>query len=88
MRYRFAPGIRRRNLNVAQRLIRTYALPVSEYNATLKCRDCEIFIGAGHEDEFPIPAPDGPGILCRSCLVTWQRRNRAQTHERVNWTSS
>ena len=45
---------------MAQRLIRTYALPVSEYNATIKCRDCEIFIGAGHEDEFPISAPDGP----------------------------
>jgi hypothetical protein len=88
MRYCFAPGIRGRNLKVAQRLIRTYALPVSEYNATIKCRDCEIFIGAGHEDEFPIPAPDGPGVLCRSCLIAWQRRQRGEMYEPVNWSNA
>jgi hypothetical protein len=73
---------------VAQRLIRTYALPVSEYKATIKCRDCEIFIGAGHEDEFPIPAPDGSGVLCRSCLSSWQRRQRGQVYEPVNWSKA
>jgi hypothetical protein len=73
---------------VAQRLIRTYALPVSEYNATIKCRECEIFIGSGHEDELPIPAPDGSGVLCHSCLVSWQRRQRGQMYEPVNWSNA
>ncbi|MFN0072323.1 MAG: hypothetical protein ACKVVP_12640 [Chloroflexota bacterium] len=72
---------------MSQRFIRTFALPVSEYNATTKCRDCEIFIGTGHEDEYPIAAPDGDGVLCQSCLTALRRRNRAGTYEQVNWTS-
>jgi hypothetical protein len=67
------------------RLIRTWALPVSEFNATLKCRECEVFIGTGHEDQAPIPAPEGTGYFCRSCLESWNRRQRVGRYVRVDW---
>jgi hypothetical protein len=57
-------------------MLRNYPLEVSEYNATIKCRECEIFIGTGHFDAVPIPAPDGAGHLCRACLRAEQRRRR------------
>ena len=55
---------------------RNYALEVSEYRATLKCRECEVFIGIGHHDAVPIPSPDGDGVLCRACHRTVLRRLR------------
>ncbi len=70
---------------MAERLIRNYALPISEFNATLKCRECEVFIGTGHEDAEPIPAPDGVGFYCRSCLASWNRRNRSTPFMSVQW---
>jgi hypothetical protein len=57
-------------------MLRNYPLTVSEYNATLKCRDCEVFIGTGHHDAIPIPASDGYGYFCRACYQSDQRRRR------------
>ena len=56
-------------------LMRNAALEVSEYNATLKCQECEIFIGIGHFDAEPIPAPEG-GLVCRACYRALLRRQR------------
>jgi hypothetical protein len=68
-------------------MLRNYALEVSEFNATTKCRDCEIFIGTGHSDAIPIPAPDGPGYLCRACHQAELRRQRPGWRA-VNWAMS
>ncbi len=57
-------------------MTRNCPLAVSEFNATTKCRDCEIFIGTGHNDAIPILAPDGLGYLCRACHQTELRRRR------------
>ena len=57
-------------------MLRNYPLAVSEYNATIKCRECEIFIGTGHNDAVPIPALEGGGFLCRACLQAELRRRR------------
>lgn len=57
-------------------LMRNAALEVSEYNATLKCRECEVFIGVGHFDAKPQRSPDGHGYLCRACFGTVIRRLR------------
>jgi hypothetical protein len=56
--------------------MRNYPLEVSEYNATIKCRECEVFIGTGHYDAVPMAAPDGPGSLCRACFKAALRRAR------------
>lgn len=58
-------------------LMRSFALDVSEYKATLKCRECEVFIGIGHYDAQPLAAPDGEGSLCRACYGTMLRRLRS-----------
>lgn len=57
-------------------ITRNYPLEVSEYNATLKCHECEIFIGTGHNDAAPLRAPDGRGFVCRSCFQAELRRLR------------
>jgi len=57
-------------------MTRNYALEVSEHNATAKCRECEVFIGTGHYDAIPIPAPDGSGLFCRACYGAELRRRR------------
>ena len=68
-------------------MLRNYALEVSEFNATIKCRDCEIFIGTGHSDAIPIPAQNGPGYLCRACHQAELRRQRPGWRA-VNWAMS
>jgi hypothetical protein len=62
---------------MAERLVRNHPLMVSQYQATVKCRDCEIFIGVGHEDNVPLPAPDGLGYMCRPCWQSFRRRTRS-----------
>jgi hypothetical protein len=56
--------------------IRNYPLEVSEFKATTKCRECEVFIGTGHSDAIPIRAPDGVGCYCRACYKAELRRQR------------
>jgi hypothetical protein len=56
--------------------MRNIPLDISEFKATTKCRECEIFIGTGHFDAIPIPAPDGGGCLCRACYQAELRRQR------------
>lgn len=65
-------------------MTRNYPLTVSEYNATLKCRECEIFIGIGHVDAIPLKSPDGDGHLCRACYQSETRRMRPGWR-RVGW---
>ena len=65
-------------------LTRNYPLAVSEYNATIKCRECEIFIGIGHVDAIPLSAPDDDGYLCRSCYQSEIRRIQPGWR-RVTW---
>ena len=64
-------------------MLRNYPLTVSEYNATMKCRECDIFIGTGHFDATPLPAPNGRGHLCRACWQSEQRRLRGGWREVV-----
>jgi hypothetical protein len=68
-------------------MTRNYPLLVSEYEATLKCRECEIFIGIGHVDAIPLEAPDGDGYLCRACHQTETRRLRPGWR-RVAWSDA
>ena len=70
---------------MAERLIRNHPLMVSQFRATIKCRDCEIFIGAGHEDRVPLPAPDGMGYMCCSCWQSHRRRTRLTSHVPTSW---
>jgi hypothetical protein len=65
-------------------MLRNFPLAVSEYNATLKCRECEVFIGIGHFDAQPLRAPDQRGHVCRACYGTLQRRQRPGWRE-VRW---
>jgi len=62
---------------MAERRFRTHPLMVSHFQATVKCRECAIFIGAGHEEQVPLPSPDGLGYLCRSCWQAVRRRGRS-----------
>ena len=73
---------------MAERLIRNHPLMVSQFRATIKCRECEIFIGVGHEDRVPLPAPDGMGYMCRACWQSHRRRNRATSHLPTSWAST
>jgi hypothetical protein len=57
-------------------VLRNYPLEVSEYNATLKCRECEVFIGTGHSDALPMRSPDGYDALCRACYQAALRKRR------------
>ena len=57
-------------------MMRNVPLEVSQFNATTKCRDCEIFIGTGHYDATPIPAQDSLGYVCRACHLAELRRRR------------
>ena len=47
---------------------------VSEYGATIRCRDCRVFIGEGHIDKVPIAAGQGRGYLCAACFRAELRR--------------
>jgi len=62
---------------MAERLIRAHPRLVSHFHATLRCRECEIFIGTGHVERVPLPAPDGTGYLCRSCWRSDRRRRQS-----------
>lgn len=73
---------------MTDRLVRNHPLMVSQYQATIKCRDCEIFIGAGHEDRVPLPSPDGIGYLCRPCWRSFRRRTRASTYVNTSWVAT
>jgi hypothetical protein len=70
------------------RIVRTEPQKVSFANATLKCRECEIFIGAGHTDSVPMVAPDGRGPLCHACWNSWQRRHRQSRFMPTRWSLS
>jgi len=72
-------------LSMAERLIRNHPQMVSLYQATVKCRECEIFIGNGHEDRVPLPSPDGLGYLCRSCWQSFRRRMRSSAYLPTRW---
>jgi hypothetical protein len=65
-------------------MLRNFPLATSEYNATLKCRECEVFIGVGHFDAQPLLAPDGSGQVCRACYRALLRRRRPGWQE-VHW---
>lgn len=67
--------------------VRNHPLLVSQFQATIKCRDCEIFIGPGHEDTVPLPTPDGMGYLCRPCWQSYRRRTRSTDHVPTHWVS-
>jgi len=73
---------------MAERLIRNHPLMVSQFQATVKCRDCEIFMGSGHEDAVPLPAPDGLGYLCRACWQSLRRRTRGSDYVATRWAAS
>ena len=73
---------------MAERVVRNHPLVVSHFKATIKCRDCEIFIGPGHADGVPLPAPDGVGYVCRSCWQSFQRRARASDYSPTRWAPS
>lgn len=73
---------------MAERLVRNHSLVVSQFKATIKCRDCEIFIGLGHEDGVPLPAPDGVGYMCRACWQSFRRRTRVGEHTPTRWAPS
>jgi hypothetical protein len=47
---------------------------ISEHGATIKCRECRVFIGQGHIDEVPISAGEGRGYLCGACFRAELRR--------------
>lgn len=70
---------------MAERLIRNHPQMVSQFQATVKCRECEIFIGSGHEERVPLPSPDGLGYLCRSCWQSMRRRSRASSYLPTRW---
>jgi hypothetical protein len=72
---------------MAERLIRNHPLMVSQFQATIKCRDCEVFIGRGHEDTVPLPAPDGVGYMCRACWQSHRRRTRATDYVATRWAA-
>jgi Zn finger protein HypA/HybF involved in hydrogenase expression len=57
-------------------MTRNTPLQISEFNATIKCRDCEIFIGPGHFDAVPVQALDQDGYLCGACHQAEERRRR------------
>jgi hypothetical protein len=65
---------------MAERLLRRHPRIESLFHSTVKCRECAIFIGDGHEDQVPLPAPDGLGYLCRSCWQSASRRVRSTIH--------
>ena len=67
------------------RSVRNYPLEVSEYQATLKCQDCEIFIGVGHHDASPLATDDGRGPFCRACYFAELRRQKPGWRS-VHWT--
>lgn len=56
---------------------RNYPLEVSEFNSTVKCNSCEIFIGIGHNDAIPFSSSEEAGCICRSCHEAELRRARA-----------
>ena len=66
-------------------ITRNFPLAISEYNATMKCRECEIFIGIGHHDATPIPSRESEGFLCRACFQAEARRRRPGWRE-VVWS--
>ncbi len=70
---------------MAERLIRNHPQMVSLFHSTVKCRECEIFIGTGHEERVPLPSPDGLGYLCRSCWVSVKRRCRGSAYLPTRW---
>ena len=59
---------------------------VSGFHATVKCRECEIFIGIGHVERVPLPSPDGTGSLCWSCWHSVRRRSQPSIHRPTGWT--
>jgi hypothetical protein len=71
---------------MANRLGRNRPQMVSPFHSTVKCRECEIFIGTGHVESVPLPSPDGTGYLCRSCWLTVGRRRRPSIHLPTRWT--
>ena len=50
------------------------AATVSELGATVRCLGCTIFIGIGHHQAVPHPAPDEPGRRCGECHARELRR--------------
>jgi hypothetical protein len=70
---------------MAEPLLRTHPLMVSLSHSTTKCRECAIFIGAGHVDRVPLPSPDGLGYLCHACWQSVRRRGRSTTYTLTRW---
>jgi len=75
-----------RGEEMAERLFPKHPQMVSQFHATLKCRECEIFIGTGHVEPVPLPSPDGDGYLCCSCWHSARRRSRSSIHLPTRWT--
>ena len=70
---------------MTERLSRKYPQMVSLFHATVKCHECAIFIGIGHEERVPLPSPDGLGYLCRSCWQSVRRRDQSATYRPTRW---
>jgi len=83
-----APRDRPREQGMPERQTHTHPLLVSYFQATVKCRECGIFIGTSREDQVPLPSPDGLGYLCRSCWQSVRRRARSTTIRQLAGNSS
>jgi hypothetical protein len=50
--------------------------PATVPTGILACAECTILIGPGYIETTPFPHPHGPGVVCRACLESLERRAR------------
>jgi hypothetical protein len=50
--------------------------PATVPTGILMCAECTILIGPGYIETEPFPHPHGPGVVCRACLESLERRAR------------
>lgn len=51
---------------------------VIQDEAPLRCRECDVLIGAGYANQRALPTEDGQGVLCYACYLWRQRRPAAR----------